>query len=93
MPDHLLSVINIFYLHTYQLTISTQIERHCCNFRPGFFGAVAFKFEPNLTVVIKYLPPNSGLLFKQLASAALRDRLQMTSPPRGEGGLPKGDLK
>ena len=33
-----------------------QIERHLSNFRQGFFGAVAFKFEPNLTVVIKCLP-------------------------------------
>ena len=34
-----------------------QIERvwHS-NFRPGFFGDIAFKVEPNLTVVIKYLP-------------------------------------
>ena len=33
-----------------------QIERRRSNFRPGFFDAVAFKFEPNLTIEIKYLP-------------------------------------
>ena len=27
-----------------------QIERGFSNFRPGFFGAVIFKFEPNMTV-------------------------------------------
>ena len=32
--------------------VSTQIERHRSDFRPRFFGAVVFKFEPNLT----YLP-------------------------------------
>ena len=42
VPDHLLSVINIVYLCTYQLTVSTQIEWHRCNFRPGFFGAIAY---------------------------------------------------
>ena len=34
-----------------------QIERVLrSNFRPGFFGDIASKVEPNLTVVIKYLP-------------------------------------
>ena len=38
------------------ITVSTQIERRRSNFRPRFFGAFVFKFEPNLTVLIKYLP-------------------------------------
>ena len=37
-------------------TVSTQIERRRSNFRKRFFGAFVFKFEPNLTVLIKYLP-------------------------------------
>ena len=37
-------------------TIPAQIERRHSNFCPGFFGAVAFKFEPDLTLVIRYLP-------------------------------------
>ena len=41
-----------------EYTVPAQIERRRSNFRPGGFGAVAFKFEPNLTVVIKYLPQN-----------------------------------
>ena len=40
----------------FTLTVSTQLERRRSNFRPRFFGAFAFKFEPNLTVLIKYLP-------------------------------------
>ena len=36
-------------------TISTQIKWSRSNFCPGFFGAVAFKFEPKMTVVIKNL--------------------------------------
>ena len=52
--------------------VSTQIERRRSDFRPRFFGAVVFKFEPNLTVLIKYLfAPKSGLLFKKLSTTAL----------------------
>ena len=40
-----------FILHT----ISTQIEPRHSNSCPEFFGAVAFWFEPNMTIVIKYL--------------------------------------
>ena len=36
-------------------TILMQIERLRSNFRTEIFGAVAFKFEPNMTVVIKQL--------------------------------------
>ena len=36
-------------------TVSTQIEQCRTNFCPEIFGAVAFKFEPNMTVVFKYL--------------------------------------
>ena len=36
-------------------TVTTQILRRRSNFRPEVFGAVAFKFETNMTVVIKYL--------------------------------------
>ena len=36
-------------------TVPAQIERRRSNFRPGFFGAVAFKFEPIMTVLIKNL--------------------------------------
>ena len=39
----------------YIYTVPAQIERRRSNFRPEVFGAVAFKFEPNMTVVIKYL--------------------------------------
>ena len=43
-------------------TISKQILWRCSNFRPEVFGAVAFKFEPNMTVVIKYLSQKVGFL-------------------------------
>ena len=35
-------------------TVSAQIEQRCSNFRPGFFGAVAFKFGKS-AVIIKML--------------------------------------
>ena len=34
-------------------TVPAQIERRRSNFRPEVFGAVAFKFEPKMTVIIK----------------------------------------
>ena len=34
-------------------TVLMQIERRLSNFRTEIFVAVAFKFEPNMTVVIK----------------------------------------
>ena len=37
-----------------KLTVSAQIEQRCSNFRPGFFGAVAFKFGKS-AVIIKML--------------------------------------
>ena len=37
------------------VTVPEQIEWRRTNFRPGFFGAVIFKFEPNMTVLIKNL--------------------------------------
>ena len=45
-------------------TVPAQIERHCSNFRPGFFAAVVFKFEPNMTVIIKNLAQNVDFLAK-----------------------------
>ena len=48
-------------------TVLTQIERRRSNFRLGFFYAVAFKFEPNLTLKSSICAPKSGLL----SSAAL----------------------
>ena len=44
--------------------LSTQIERCRSNFRPGFFGAIAFKFEPKMTVVIKNLAQKVDFLTK-----------------------------
>ena len=44
-----------------------QIERRRFNFRSGFFGAVAFKFDCCNQVVA----PKSGLVFKKLPHAAL----------------------
>ena len=35
-------------------TVSAQIEQHCSNFCPGFFGAVLFKFGKS-AVIIKML--------------------------------------
>ena len=37
----------------YIYTVPAQIERRRSNFRPEVFGAVAFKFEPKITVIIK----------------------------------------
>ena len=36
-------------------TVSAQIEQHCSNMTKRFFGTVALKFEPNMTVIIKNL--------------------------------------
>ena len=44
--------------------VSTQIERHRSDFRPRFFGAVVFKFEPNMTVIIKNLAQKVDFLAK-----------------------------
>ena len=43
---------------------TAQIERRRSNFRPGVFGAVAFKFEPKMTVVIKNLAQKVDFLTK-----------------------------
>ena len=52
------SKFNFFYInhksHNYLPHPCKYIEGRHSNVRPGFFGAVAF-FEPNMTVVIKYL--------------------------------------
>ena len=45
-------------------TVPAQIERRRSNFRPGFFGAVAFKFEQKMTVVIKNLVQKVDFLTK-----------------------------
>ena len=47
-----------------EYTVPVQIERRRSNFRPGFFGAVAFKFEPKMTVVIKNLAQKVDFLTK-----------------------------
>ena len=39
----------------YPATVSAQIEQRCSNMTKRFFGAVALKFEPNMTVIIKNL--------------------------------------
>ena len=36
-------------------TVSAQIEEFCSNITERFFGAVALKFEPKMTVIIKNL--------------------------------------
>ena len=36
-------------------TVSAQIEQRCSNITERFFGAVALKFEPKMTVIIKNL--------------------------------------
>ena len=46
------------------LTVSTQILRRRSNFRPEVFGAVAFKFEPKMTVVIKNFAQKVDFLTK-----------------------------
>ena len=52
------SKFNFFYIndksHNYPPHPCKYIEGRHSNVRSGFFGAVAF-FEPNMTVVIKYL--------------------------------------
>ena len=45
-------------------TVPAQIERHRSNFHPEVFGAVAFKFEPKMTVVIKNLTQKVDFLTK-----------------------------
>ena len=50
----------------YIYTVPAQIERRRSNFRPEVFGAVAFKFEPNMTVVIKYLFQKVDFLIKKI---------------------------
>jgi len=47
-----------------QTTVPAQIERRSSNFRPGGFGAVAFKFEQKMTVVIKNLAQKVDFLTK-----------------------------
>ena len=44
-----------FLLFLVRNTVPAQIERRCTNFGPGFFGAIIFKFEPNMSVLIKNL--------------------------------------
>ena len=41
-------------LTEFLITVSAQIEQRCSNFRPEFFGAVAFKFGKS-AVIIKML--------------------------------------
>ena len=45
-------------------TVPAQIERRHSNFCQGFFGAVVFKFEPNMTVIIKNLAQKVHFLAK-----------------------------
>ena len=50
-------------------TVSTQILQRRSNFRPEIFGAVAFKFEPNMTAVIQYILDNYSVHEISLARA------------------------
>ena len=45
-------------------TISAQIERHHSNIPLEFFSAVAFKFELNMTVIIKNFAQKVDFLAK-----------------------------
>ena len=45
-------------------TVPEQVEWCCSNFRPEFFAAVVFKFEPNMTVIIKNLAQKVDFLAK-----------------------------
>ena len=44
------------YVYSIFIIVSMQIEWRHSNFRPSFFDVFVFKYEPNLTVLIKHLP-------------------------------------
>ena len=54
------------FCYCFQVHISMNLFV-CTELRRKQNGAVAFKFEPILAVVIKYQPPKSGLLLKKIA--------------------------
>ena len=43
------------FIFSYIITVLAQIEQRRSNKQKWFFGAVEFKFEPNMTVLIKNL--------------------------------------